>query len=321
MQETPYQDSANPAAPFTFRDFELMHQWTSCTGESLASNPNMKYAMKEVMPRLAMSQIYLMHSIMAIAALHIAYLRPSEAYAYRLLAAHHENLALPLIRTAITCMNEENCHALYACGHMVLKYAFASPDSNLVFSDELGVVSEWVTLVRGSFSVNEFAMKWLSNGPFSSSLEKPVVLDVDLSQNPEDFRFAPLASVLEMHEGEDVEHCHEALLILRKLLTMAVAVDPPVTLMTIVYTWPYKISQRYIELVSKRIPEALLVLAHYCLLMKKIEDFWYMKGCAARILHQCQRDLSPEWWSLLDWPVSAIFDQEINDQSSIGSTP
>ncbi|KAH8815382.1 hypothetical protein F5884DRAFT_851857 [Xylogone sp. PMI_703] len=281
----------------------------------------MQYAMKEVVPRLAMTQIYLMHSIMAISALHIAYLRPQEAYAYRLLAAHHQNRALPLIRTAITCINEENCHALYACGNLVLKYAFAAPDSNLVFSDELGVVSEWVTLVRGSFSVSEFAMKWLSNGPFSSSLEKPIVLDVDFSLNPDDYRFAPLVSVLAMNDSDDIHHCRDALDILRKLLTMTVSPDIPVTLKTIVYTWPYKISQRYIELVSQRIPEALLVLAHYCLLMKKIEDFWYMKGCAARILHQCQRDLSPEWWSLLDWPVSAIFDQESNEFSSKGSTP
>ncbi|KAH8800177.1 hypothetical protein F5884DRAFT_686022, partial [Xylogone sp. PMI_703] len=242
-------------------------------------------------------------------------------YAYQLLAAHHQNRALPLIRTAITCINEENCHALYACGHLVLNYAFATPDSKLVFSDELGVVSEWVTLVRGSFTVSEFAMNWLSNGPFSSSLEKPVVLKADLSLNPEDFRFAPLVSLLKMNDGEDMEHCREALDILRKLSAMAISPNPPVTVKTIVYTWPYKISRRYIELVSQRIPEALLVLAHYCLLMKKIEDFWYMKGCAARILHQCQKDLSPEWWSLLDWPVSVISTKESNDMSSIESTP
>ncbi|KAH8801411.1 heterokaryon incompatibility protein-domain-containing protein [Xylogone sp. PMI_703] len=294
---------SNSDATFTFRDFELMHQWVSSTGESLVSGAAMRRAMKQIVPQLAMTQIYLMHSIMAISALHIAYLRPSQAYAYRLLAAHHENLGLPLFRTAITCINEGNCDAIYACGHLVLKYAFATPDL------DLGAVSEWVTLVRAYFSVNEYAMRWLRNGSFSASLEKPVVMDTDLSKNPEDSRFAQLVSVLEINQTADIEHCRHALDILRRLLTMASFTNPPVSINTMVYTWPYKISQRYIELVTERKPEALLVLAHYCILMKKIEDFWYMNGCAGRILDRCQRDLSPEWRSFLEWPASVIFNR------------
>lgn len=247
---------------------------------------------------------------MAISALHIAYLRTSDAYAYRLLALHHANRALPVIRTAITCMNEDNCHAIYTSVHMVLKYAFATPDWDLFFSDEGRVVSEWLVLMRGAVSVTEMARNWLCNGPFSSSLDPPIVINDDVAGNPEDFRFTPVKLALDMLEGEDGVHCREALRILRRLMCIAATTNPStITMKAIVLEWPHKISQRFIALVNERKPEALLVVAHYSLLVGKIRHFWYMKGSTAWILHQCGRYLGPEWHSFLDWPMAAGSEQ------------
>jgi hypothetical protein len=225
-----------------------------------------------------------------------------------LLATHHQSLALPLIRSELESINEENCHAVYACGHLVTKYAFASPRSSeaQVFSPGMGEVSEFLPLVRGAFQVADHCLDWLLAGPLGASMEKPLDETPDLNLNADDGLFARLLPVLQAGRDEDGEACCEALNVLRKLLAMAATPDQTIAVKTLVLSWPAQISQRYIELMSERKPEALVVLAHYCIMLKMIDSFWFMKGCAARLLDQCRRDLSKKWHPHIEWPLSVV---------------
>jgi hypothetical protein len=45
---------------FSFADFELLHQWTLATANSLASNANLQRVMREAVPVLAMNHRFLM---------------------------------------------------------------------------------------------------------------------------------------------------------------------------------------------------------------------------------------------------------------------
>lgn len=246
--------------------------------------------------------------MMAITALHVTKLRPEENESYLLLAIHHQSLALPLIRSELESINEENCHAIYACGHLVSKYAFASPQSvqGRVFSSGIGEVSEFLPLVRGAFSVAGHCLDWLLAGPLGPSMERPLDENPDLSLNTEDVSFARLLPIFRAAGDEDGEECCEALNILRKLLAMTATPNQTIAVKTLVLSWPAQISQRYIELMSERKPEALVVLAHYCIMLKMIDSFWFMKGCAVRLLGQCRRDLSKEWHPHIEWPESIV---------------
>jgi len=244
----------------------------------------------------------------ALTALHLTRLKPEESDYYLVLATHHQNIALPLIRSELESINEENCHAVYACGHLVTKYAFASSQSleTQVFSPGLGEVSEFLPLVRGAFSVANHCLNWLLAGPLGPCMERPLDGKPDLSMNPDDALYARLLPVLRVNGDEDGEACCEALNALRTLLAMAATPNQTMSNKTLVYCWPSQISQRYIELMSERKPEALVVLAHYCIMLKTIDYFWFMKGCAARLLEQCRRDLSKDWHPHIEWPLSVV---------------
>ena len=245
---------------------------------------------------------------MSLSALHISKLRPHDRSHYLLLAAHHQSLALPLIRSTLTCITKENCHALYACGHIITKYAFASPQSpdSLVFSSGIGTVSEFVPLLRGAFSVHDHSIEWLASGPLGSCLERPLDEAPDLNQNPDDARLEQILTVLQAVGTEDAMVCCEALSVLRKLFAMAATPNQTISTKTLVYSWPAHISEEYITLLSERKPEALLVLAHYCIMLKMIDSFWFMKDCAARLLHQCRKNLSEEWHLFISWPLAVV---------------
>lgn len=53
--------TSDRSADFSYRDLELVHQWTCSTAESLDDSATLRQAMKEVVPRLAMTQPYLMY--------------------------------------------------------------------------------------------------------------------------------------------------------------------------------------------------------------------------------------------------------------------
>ncbi|KAH8885297.1 hypothetical protein GQ53DRAFT_659970 [Thozetella sp. PMI_491] len=234
--------------------------------------------------------------------------RHVKAAEYEALAIHHQNLALPLFREALASVTESNCHALYACGHLVTKFAFASPQSreSLIFSPSAGTVSEFIFLLRGSFSIHDYALEWLSNGPLGFCLEKPLDENPDFSLNPDDSNLARLLSFLLLDDGEDINICCGALNSLRRLLAMAATPGQTISIKTLAYSWPVQVSQRYIVLVSEKKPLALVVLAHYCVLLKMIDYFWFMNGCAMRILEQCRNNLEPKWHRYIEWPISVL---------------
>lgn len=238
----------------------------------------------------------------------MAYLQPDEAEKFEILAAHHQDLALPLFRSALACVTENNCHALYACGHLVTKYAFASPRSreHFIFSSSLGTASEFILLLRGSFSIHDYALEWLSNGPLSFCLEKPLDENPDFSLNPDDSYLARLLSLLLTDDCGDNNVCCGALNSLRRLFAMAATPGQTISTKTLAYSWPVQVPQRYTILVDERKPEALLVLAHYCVMLKMIDSFWFMEGCAIRVLRQCQDNLDTKWHRHIEWPLSAV---------------
>ena len=245
---------------------------------------------------------------MAITALHLARLHPEGSESNLRLAAHHQSLALPLIRSELESIDEENCHAVYACGHLVIKYAFASAKSldAHVFSAGTGEVSEFLPLVRGAFAVASHCLDWLLAGPLGPSMERPLDENPDFALNPEDTSLARVLPLLRGRGNQDGEVCCEALNVIRKLLAMAATPDQTIALKTLVLSWPSQISDVYLKLVSERNPEALVVLAHYCIMLKMIDSFWFMRGSAARLMEQCRRDLSAEWQPHIEWAASVV---------------
>jgi len=247
-------------------------------------------------------------------ALHVAYLRPAEKETYQLLAVGHQTLALPIMRSALAELNKESCHALYTCSHILIKCAFASPHppGSLIFSLDRGDMTELVPLLRGACFIFEYAQKWLAAGPFAvpfgPCLPLPIEEDLSFSQNPEDERYASLLPLF-TKEGEDAMACLDALNILRQLLAINAASNETFftrRLMQSVYSWPVLVSHRYINLMSERNPEALVVVAHFCIMLNMLNSIWFIEGCAARILDRCRRDLDDEWLPYIQWPLQVV---------------
>lgn len=76
------------------------------------------------------------------------------------------------------------------------------------------------------------------------------------------------------------------------------------TMWTAVNIWPARISLEYLELLRAREPAALVLLAHYSVLLGPLEQSWYMSGFRKRLLERIYRQLDEEWRQWLDWPFA-----------------
>jgi hypothetical protein len=70
--------------------------------------------------------------------------------------------------------------------------------------------------------------------------------------------------------------------------------------------WPMHISLPFLALVKKGHPGALVLLAYYCILLKKIEGHWYFQGRSKRLMGGILERLGREWWSSVKWPMEEI---------------
>ena len=77
-------------------------------------------------------------------------------------------------------------------------------------------------------------------------------------------------------------------------------------------SWPIVIPDAFIEMVQAHNPYALVLLAHYCILLKRNDSRWWIEGKAEELLTKIRTILDREWggeesWAIwLQWPVGEV---------------
>jgi hypothetical protein len=302
-------------------ELDLLHHWTMFASRGFGDTPEDVQPWQIEMPQIACKHPFLMRGILAVSALHMSRARPDRKQEYLVKATYHQNLALPLYRYIINDfrnqMTEENCHAVIGFASLTSAYAFADPHP-LGRNQFPGVssptgVPEWLHLLRGARQILQVGSKWIADGPMAFQL-RTVDEDIDVSYNPEDWRLAELNSLFDgsnacntLSEAE-IKAYRTTLKLLRESSAMPLLPNHTVGVKLAMFLWVEKIPQMYLELLGEMKPEALILLAHFCVLLKAGgSSYWYMEGAAERLasaLHDILLD--DEWKNLIAWPLQVI---------------
>jgi hypothetical protein len=73
-----------------------------------------------------------------------------------------------------------------------------------------------------------------------------------------------------------------------------------------VQDWLIQVSADYIQCLNQRRPEALVVLAHYAVLLHRGAHYWFVGGLGRRIIHLINGHLGPLWVDWLQWPNQVV---------------
>jgi hypothetical protein len=166
----------------------LLHHWTVATSQSILPGiPAVNNLWQNVFPTLAYNHAYMMHCLISLSALHLAYLNPRDRRANLHIAAHHHTLALSGFRAATDSIGPDNADAIFATSTLMFFYAFCTfsklSDENLDSRQDsdnahnsvsartsriLG--AEWIPLIHGVGTVVHPVYQYLKEGPLRSTL-------------------------------------------------------------------------------------------------------------------------------------------------------
>lgn len=74
-----------------------------------------------------------------------------------------------------------------------------------------------------------------------------------------------------------------------------------------VYMWAYPLTKRYHDDLKSYQPVALVLLAHYCVLLKLIDKFWYVNDMGRQLLGDIEKNMHPGFREWLVWPRRWVF--------------
>ena len=282
---------------------ELLNHYTLATYHTLPvkTPENWRY----IIPELAVKNPFLMHGLIAISALHLSTLAPSRASELTVFASKREQLALPLFREALLSQDPESYLAVFIFASFVVPYILASSESSGVSVSRIPSHSEthphWFHALKGVMMLVCQNWKLIAKGPLGPILLTGI-MPIEYEKNPDDHHLANIENILTVGpslQKSEMRACKAALNRLRRL--SAHAMSNTVGVYGVIFIWPSELSEEFLQLMYDRRPEALIILAHYCVLLKKINSCWYLKGLGENLLKSIREALTPEWWPWIQW--------------------
>lgn len=129
-----------------------MHHYTLYTSLTFARRRDMQEAWQVDIPKIAYSCEFVMHGLLGLSALHLAYLKPERYSFYLAGSGFHMSLALRTYRTVVLSPSSDNCYALFCFSGLIMVYIFASPTETTDLDSPHGLESifELLGLCRGT---------------------------------------------------------------------------------------------------------------------------------------------------------------------------
>lgn len=84
----------------------------------------------------------------------------------------------------------------------------------------------------------------------------------------------------------------------------------PHTETSMAFFWPFILPTRVMTDLQREKPLSLVLLAHYCVLLRSLEYFWFAKGWAKPVLTEIVERLEPDLVTWLTWPNKHVFNRD-----------
>jgi hypothetical protein len=326
-------DSASSVAQFSARDMALLHQYIISTSLTLSRDRSFQKLYQTTAVHIGISEPFLLHGILAIAALHLAQTLPGHKQEHSTEAAKHHDLALTLYQEALKDLGPKRYDAIFLSASLLFMFVFAyvvGNPSDATFppgdAAEFFLSFRWVRIARGIRIVRTQGQQWLISGPLWPVLEKillswPMLRDPSTNINlydldppcPEELRLTRLKEMWQKDisvgsgQAEIYSEAHHSLLRAyrrthqRQKVSRARHDNSGNEEFVQSLGWLAELSDSFVSMLEEHDPPALVLMCHYTRLLDTISfSFWWThrnsQVCASRI----QRILPIKWHKWLN---------------------
>ncbi|PNY26509.1 Sterol uptake control protein 2 [Tolypocladium capitatum] len=311
-----------PAAPGSscqvdrFLELRLLHHFTTSTSKTLFTNsPTTEDIWKRAVPQMAFDgRGYLMDAILSVAALHLRYQNPDDKALVRASHAYAASTLAEYCASLERGITEDNAEALFLTATLI---AFQSTASRVFIADDAGtdiadptcpytLPMPWFHAFQGVKTVVATSWQWIRN----SDIVKAVVdsqpsFQLDLNPLGPNSFFGHLLDDLDkelaVEPRNQIPPTSQAYSHAVSVLNWAHKnIHAPATL-----AFPASVSRRFVELVEEKRPRALVILACFFALLKRMSNVWWLDDVARREVMGLVTMFEPgsSWWKHMEWPV------------------
>lgn len=287
-----------------------MHHYSTSTYLTLDTrDPEVQETWRVKVPIEAYSHPYLMHSLLAFAALHRNSLAGAGEPRYsHTSAVRHYNNALATSKPALSNVTTDNCASLFGFSALIVLIAMALPlhSPGRQLDDPVAELIQISALVRGSKiivhadldRVKAGSMKALfSAGFLAHECDLPLEIRTVLALLQRNVDACPdsdsAAKAAYKHTIQLLELCFRN------------TVPDPENRM-VVLSWLAMVPDEYLALLQARTPIAQVCLAYFAVLLHGLRKVWWCGDWGKRLMGRIEREGAGEWHGLLEWPKKMI---------------
>ena len=335
---------SNPPSPrlspeqhvFNQRDLELIHYYSTQTYMTLTSNLQAHLVWRDVIFQQGLKHKFLLHALMATAALHKATNHAEDSSIHKLyinIALEYQSTALADYIPLLSTPNQDNAVALFILSALLAIWLFGSrrlpeafdsvklkgqkhlalptvgpktrPES-IDFMEVLGRVQGMSTIVKQTFH-------WILGQGIDPLLTPPP--DSDLPRNPPDIEasFSKIQYRIDTirekqpHLPESVVQermglYNERLSSLRQVARTRTVIQHDQQ----VFAWPVTFEPGFIEVLRQRDPIAVALFVHWAACFKCLDHQWWARGWSGQLVKDSAATLDDSWADVLSWPRKEV---------------
>ena len=297
-------------------DLKLLHHFAIEVAPMFSNpaKPDTLHLWQDHLIKLGFKHDFLLRGILAVASYHKVYVIPEKAEEYGVIAGRHQSIAINSFQEALRHIDESNCHALFGFSCLVIVMTFASSTKTHP-ADFNSDVLQWFHLLRGAKIVLD-----MFSDAIKCSFLKPLLDEMAYTENAAAYSIPGAEHITDLfricgistHERETSQAYTLAIHTLLSTFTQAsICRERGDDMILASFVWPVNLPPKFVDLLSEKQPEALVILAHYCVLIQWSETMhnWFVDGWGQYMLETIKESVPESWAEHLKWPEEMILNQ------------
>ncbi|KAL2816988.1 hypothetical protein BJX63DRAFT_430037 [Aspergillus granulosus] len=307
---SPSPQANQPRSSLTLWEFELLHHWIINVADSFDISPGFHRSWREQAVTAATHFEFFMHMILILSALHLALTNsPTFTEKHRELILNGCSDAMSAFRKEAEDINDNNCEVIQAFPFLVVVYGLALAQFDRTEKSKETVLDETIhilILIKAHKIIGDTTKPILH-----SKSGKRWVVEEDILITPRgDLGDSNLISAIKnvqswIDESGDEEN-------VRAINTRAACmIIEPMTYILMQnirpLVWPYLLEDDYLGLLTARNPMALVILAHYAVILNQSRSQWWCANWGARIVSVVVSCLPERFIPAIAYPLQKQF--------------
>jgi len=298
---------AEPAS-LNMDHLELLHHYCTETYQTFTLEADLQEVYKVTIVRMGFSFAPLMYELLAISALHLAHTRHGNAAWYHRKSIELQTQALSAF-TAQKDVDESNCGQVLLFTSLLGLHMLCDPSG----TQELDSRSnQYLTHVIRTVGLLR-SVKGLTISNWEQEIRQTDLKPLFRMAHPVKPYNIPqpcidLATIT--HDSDLSSEAKEAYKHAIERLQWAFCVSQTDAqrhhTSKWLLAWPIQLSEKYLDLLSQRRQEALIILAYFGVMMVSYRDCWAVGDNGLVLIREISEQLGPRWERWMAWPVSFL---------------